>query len=114
MWILKLKVPELTPLFIRVIFCSNVFFLLGSLPPPGTYSTARACILALHQLWATDNALFVRALGDSPNVQRKYIWTTKHLELLKASINLNPWDEAGNILADLMVDYDDNSSCMEQ
>jgi hypothetical protein len=50
--------------------------------------TSKSCLICMHQVWASDPGDFVRALTESPVVQRRYLWTTRHLNRLKCGLNL--------------------------
>ena len=76
----------------------------SQVPPAETYPLIRGCVLSLHHMVNTDPGFLV-ALGNSPSVQRNYIWTVKVLdEMLKPALNLSASE--ADVLSELVVDYD--------
>ena len=46
---------------------------------PQSADSLKNCIHCLHNLWAMDPGSFVSSIAENPIIQRRYIWSFKHI-----------------------------------
>lgn len=81
--IIKIVIQVTTAVFKTCVDISTV-------APTEAYSLAKSCLQCLHCLWSSEQDFFVTAIGESPQIQRQYVWIMKQVELRKTSLNLHP------------------------